>query len=81
MARPKDIPEWAWEKAALYVGTTDRPDLARQWIARAILSAVEEENEACAAEMDRRERENANTIDTQAAYRNAAKAIRNRKGA
>lgn len=42
-------------------------------------SIIAEEREACALEMDRRATENANTLDTQAAYRNAAAAIRKRR--
>lgn len=37
------------------------------------------EREACAAEMDRRASENANTEDARACYRNAARAIRTRQ--
>jgi hypothetical protein len=48
MTKLEDIPQWAWEKAAIFVGTTDQPDLARHWIARAILSAIEEERESAA---------------------------------
>lgn len=43
-----------------------------------VVAAVTAEREACAAEMDRRAVQNANTPDTQAAYRNAANAIRSR---
>ena len=39
-------------------------------------SDLEALRERCAKEMDRRERENANTYATQAAYRNAARVIR-----
>lgn len=35
-----------------------------------------EERDRCALELDRRERENANTAETRAAYRNAGRAIR-----
>lgn len=41
-------------------------------------AAVRAEREACASEMDRRADKVANTADTRAAYRNAARAIRTR---
>ncbi len=50
----------------------------RGQIASMLLEAVCAEREACASEMDRRHDEVANTTDTKAAYRNAARAIRNR---
>lgn len=50
-------------------------------VQRGIDAAVAAEREACAAEMGRRAVEHANTPDTQAAYRNAARAIRRRANA
>lgn len=44
----------------------------------ALRQAIATEREECAKEMERREIEVANTIDTKAAYRNAARAIRAR---
>lgn len=52
-----------------------RGDIACQML---IDEAAASEREACAQEMDRRWRENANTPETRAAYSNAAAAIRNR---
>jgi len=56
MTKPEDIPQWVWDRAkeAIPRGTwSARLQLS---IARAILSAVEEEREACAklAEVERR---------------------------
>lgn len=59
MTKPEDIPQWAWEKAvfALY-GQAPDEWIERQIViisrcARAILSAVEEEREACAVFVER----------------------------
>lgn len=58
MGKPEDIPQWAWEKARggippVYFkmeGMSPTLHVLRVGIAKAILSAVEEENEACALE-------------------------------
>lgn len=49
MAKPEDIEQWAWDKAwnATPAGETTFPETV-EIVARAILSAVEEEREACA---------------------------------
>lgn len=56
MTKPEDIPQWAWEKAREGIppvyfkmeGMSPTLHVLRLGIAKAILSAVEEEREACA---------------------------------
>lgn len=79
MARPEDIPEWAWEKAVeITMGTMafGSPVFTGR-LARAILSAVEEEREACAALSQERGKH----LSEAAVGNFIATAIRNRKGA
>lgn len=84
MSKPDGVTQEAWDAAEIadlegWVSSIDgRPANIQEIIARAIMDAREDEREACALEMDRRATENANTPATQAAYRNAASAIRNR---
>lgn len=56
MTKPEDIPQWAWEKGdEIYLNALSAKG-GPAYIARAILSAVEREREACAklAEVERR---------------------------
>lgn len=85
MNRPDDIPEWAWEKAIKV--ELDRPSHERGYIgdvpnlvsvlviARAMLSALDEERESCA------QRILAQRYVPLEMRRQLAFAIRNRKGA
>lgn len=61
MTKPEDVPQWAWEKAGTVQHTfcnnhhlwgelgAEKTDALHEIIARAILSAVEEEREAIAS--------------------------------
>jgi hypothetical protein len=68
---------WGHE-GAVYNVEAGTVTLSVKYLEEALRFALAEEREACAVEMDRRAAENANTTETHAAYRNAARAIRAR---
>lgn len=84
MSKPDDIPQDVWDCAYAVESSYNERDgwKPSPWVVerhcRIIMDATAKEREACAQEMDRRWRENANTPETRAAYSNAATAIRSR---
>lgn len=82
MGKPEDIGQDVWDRAdaAFEVGTAIGAS-AQETIARAILSAVEEERETCAVIVERNQSLALGSLNAIRAGQEIASSIRNRKGA